>query len=137
MEGSQHARYVARIKAMAKEIGAQVLTNDSGPHGKDGWAFPQQITGKGPRSWIMDVMLSYNGRRIGIEVDGKIGHSSKHAYNEDNYRDDFMEYHYGIRTIRYNTKWVKDLDAEKLKADLHYAMAQDTALERYAARMST
>lgn len=97
VEGKRHEKGVDRVKNILESVGAEIVRNDSGPHGKGGYKFPpMKIAWLNAEFWtpIIDVIadvpaatkLADTKQRIGVMVNGMHsggGHSSSHAVHYD------------------------------------------------------
>jgi hypothetical protein len=72
--------------------------------------------------WYFDIFVElHNGRRIAIEIDGKVGHSSKKAKDKRVAKKAYLEL-VGIELFAFPTPWVfgrKQLPDELFLEELH------------------
>ena len=127
-ESRKHQKAVNALKDLAKNGLGCTIWENSNSRGMGGFGFPAIVTGKGVKQWTADVFCrTKEGMMVILEADGKIGHSSKHAYADDNYRDNCLYDGFGIITVRYPIPWILSkkapLTAEQLLADIEYRSA--------------
>ena len=95
-EGTPHQRAKKRIYDLINATGPRTI-------GKE-YQYPNPFSPDFP--WRFDVYAELqDGRKIAIEIDGKIGHTSKRSHQKRQAKKEYLEA-VGIELYSFPTKWV-------------------------------
>ena len=94
-EGPNHLKAKARLCALIKAIGCKFVGTE--------YEFPNPFYPDYP--WRFDIFCIYHGRHIAIEIDGKVGHSSKKAKDKRAAKIKYLNKQ-GIELFAFPTAWV-------------------------------
>ena len=96
-EGNMHQRAKQRLYNLISSIGPKTIEKEH--------EFPNPIDPAFP--WRFDIFAElWDGRRIAIEVDGKIGHTSKRSHEKRQAKTAYLKLH-GIELFSFPTKWLQ------------------------------
>ena len=95
-EGLAHQRAKERLYDLISSIGPKIIEKE--------YEFPNPIYPEYPYHFDLFVEL-WDGRRIAIEIDGKVGHTSKRAHDKRRAKIAFLKLH-GIELFSFPTKWI-------------------------------
>ena len=112
-EGPNHRKAKARLCALIKAIGCKFVDTE--------YEFPNPFYPDYP--WRFDIFCIYHGRHIAIEIDGKVGHSSKKAMQKREWKQAWLKTK-GIELFAFPTAWVtgrKQLPDQLFYDELHLA----------------
>ena len=111
-EGKNHRKAKTRLFELIKAIGPKLLEKEH--------EYPNPVYPDYP--WYFDLYCElHNGRRIAIEIDGKVGHSSKKAKDKRIAKKSYLELQ-GIELFAFPTAWVyskKQLPDQLFYDELH------------------
>jgi hypothetical protein len=95
-EGKAHLKAKARLYDLIKVIGPKFIEKE--------YEYPNPLYSDYP--WRFDIYTElWDGRRIAIEIDGKVGHSSKKAKDKRIAKKSYLELQ-GIELFAFPTAWV-------------------------------
>ena len=95
-EGTSHQRAKQRIYDLINATGPKLIEQEH--------EFPNPIDPQFP--WRFDVYCElWDGRKLAIEVDGKVGHTTKRAQKKREARKLYLKEH-GIELYAFPTKWL-------------------------------
>jgi hypothetical protein len=96
-EGNPHQRSKKRLYSLINTTGQAKLIEKE-------HEFPNPVDPQFP--WKFDVYAElYNGRKIAIEVDGTVGHTSKRSHEKRRAKTSYLKLH-GIELFSFPTKWI-------------------------------
>ena len=95
-EGNIHQRAKQRLYDLINSIGPKLIEKEH--------EFPNPIYPEYPYHFDLFVEL-WDGRRIAIEIDGKVGHTSKRAHKKRRAKIMYLKLH-GIELFSFPTKWL-------------------------------
>jgi hypothetical protein len=95
-EGSSHQRAKQRLYNLINSIGPKLVEKEH--------EFPNPLDANFPFRFDIYAEL-WNGRKLAIEVDGKIGHTSKRSHQKRQIKKEYLKLH-GIELYGFPTKWI-------------------------------
>lgn len=111
-EGFYHRKAKARLYDLIKAIGPKFLDTE--------YEYPNPMYPDYP--WRFDIYVElWDGRRMAIEIDGKVGHSSKKAKEKRETKKAWLKLQ-GIELFAFPTPWVfsrKQLPDQLFFDELH------------------
>jgi hypothetical protein len=93
-EGDAHDKAKRRAKSILEELGCKNTSIEKPQQGKSFGA---------EKNWSLDAYGELT-IKIGIEIDGKVGHNSKLSNAKDKYRDKDNKDRNDVYTVRFKTK---------------------------------
>ena len=94
-EGPNHQKAKDRLYKLIKATGSKFIAKEH--------EYPNPFYPDYP--WRFDIFCIYHGRHIAIEIDGKVGHSSKKAKDKRAAKKKYLEQQ-GIELFGFPTPWV-------------------------------
>jgi hypothetical protein len=95
-EGTSHQRAKQRIYDLIKATGPKIIEQE--------YVYPNPLDPQ--YDWRFDVYAEFwDGRKIAIEVDGKVGHTSRRAHEKRRVKKLYLKT-YGIELYGFPTKWL-------------------------------
>ena len=96
-ESHYHQRAKQRLYDLVKEAGAETVQME--------YVYGNPFQPDYP--WKFDVYAEFrDGRKIAIEIDGKVGHTSKRSHQKRQAKKDYLADR-GIELYAFPTKWVR------------------------------
>ena len=107
-ESHYHQRAKQRLYDLVKAAGAEIIQME--------YVYGNPFTPDYP--WKFDVYAEFrDGRKIAIEIDGKIGHTSKRSHQKRQAKTEYLADR-GIELYAFPTKWV--ISRKQLPDSLFY-----------------
>jgi hypothetical protein len=95
-EGNPHMKAKQRLYDLIKSIGPKLIEKEH--------EFPNPLDANFPFRFDIYAEL-WDGRKLAVEVDGKIGHTSKRSHQKRQAKKEYLKLH-GIELYGFPTKWV-------------------------------
>lgn len=95
-ESKSHLRAKQRLYNLVNAVGPRTLVQE--------YQYPNPFNPEYP--WQFDIYCElWDGRKIAIEVDGKIGHTSKRSHEKREAKKEYLKTQ-GIALFGFSTKWI-------------------------------
>jgi hypothetical protein len=95
-EGTSHQKAKKRLYNLIAATGPKLIEQE--------YVYTNSIDPEYP--WRFDLYAEFwNGRKIAVEVDGKVGHSSRRSYEKRRAKKLYLKT-YGIELYGFPTKWI-------------------------------
>jgi hypothetical protein len=95
-EGRPHLRAKQRLYNLVNAVGPKILVQE--------YQYPNPFNPEYP--WVFDIFVElWDGRKFAIEVDGKIGHTSKRSHEKREAKKEYLKTQ-GIALFGFSTKWI-------------------------------
>lgn len=95
-EGKAHLKAKERLYNLVNVIGPKLIVKE--------YQYPNPFNPEFP--WRFDLYVElWNDRKIAIEVNGKVGHSTKHSFDKRQAKTLYLKSR-GIELFAFPTKWV-------------------------------
>jgi hypothetical protein len=95
-EGSSHQKAKQRLYNLINAVGPKMLVQE--------YQYPNPFCPEFP--WVFDIFVElWDGRKFAIEVDGKIGHTSKRSHEKREAKKEYLKTQ-GIALFGFSTKWI-------------------------------
>lgn len=113
-EGNKHFRAKLKAKEILNLIGCQTVTDEEE---KIGVTFEQR------KNWKIDAYGELT-IKIGIEIDGKVGHGTKITTAKDKFRDKDNLERNQLYTVRFSPDDILDMPTHFIQAEILYRLTK-------------